>query len=353
MFRIHSIRLIFLLLLAAVLPSLIPAETPAPVRVADFLSRCRVLGEVRHGNLAILPVEAPSAASLDQLLTLDETVPAGRTVIGELDEGGSVNQLRVVNRSGRPVFILAGEILAGAKQNRILQTDVVVPAGDKGITVPAFCVEHGRWSYQGANFGTENNTAPISVRQKASQSQSQSEVWNEVSANNSTVEARSDTGSLSAAYKAPAVIQAREEYAAAFTGLLKNHPAATGVVVLIGDQVLVADLFASRRLFEKLWDKLLESYIVEAARRSREKAPSGVASAQEFLDLAREAAVETTSTAGAGRGFELKARRVSGQGLALEGAVVHLALFPITAEEPAGRSTPLQRQYPQINQAPH
>jgi hypothetical protein len=352
---IRHFRLVGILLLAAVTATMVLAgnapAAPKPPTVASFLAGSRVLGEIRHGNLTILPVESPTAAAADKLLTLDEAVPSGRLIIGEVSEGGSVNTLRVVNKSGQPVFILAGEILSGAKQNRILQADVVVPAGQDELAVPAFCVEHGRWSSQGAHFGTDSNNAPISVRQKASQTKSQGEVWSEVGANNDTVQASSSTGSLSAAYKAPAVTKAKEEYTGHFRDLPRRYLTATGVVVLIGDKVLVADLFASRRLFERLWDKLLESYIVEAARRSQESPAPKVDSAREFLALAAKAEIRTAATAGAGQGIELKTAKITGHGLALNAAPVHLALFPVTAESASERATPLQRQYPQMNQA--
>ncbi len=352
---IRHIGLVGILLLAFAAAAVLLADNapaaPKPPTVASFLAGSRVLGEIRHGNLTILPIESPTATAADRLLTLDEAVPSGRLVIGEVSEGGSVNTLRVVNKSGQPVFILAGEILSGAKQNRILQADVVVPAGRDELSVPAFCVEHGRWSSQGAAFGTESNNAPISVRQKASQTKSQGEVWSEVSANNSTVKAESSTGSLSAAYKAPAVAKARDDYTGAFRDLPKKYLTATGVVVLIGDKVLVADLFASRRLFERLWDKLLESYIVEAARRSQEAPASKLASAREFLEAAAKAEIGKVATAGAGQGIELKTGKITGHGLALDAAPVHLALFPVVEGSRTESSAPLQRQYPQMNQA--
>jgi len=122
-------------------------------------------------------------------------------------------------------------------------------------------------------------------------------------------------------------------------------------VVLVGDKVLAADLFASRRLFERLWDKLLESYIVEAARRSQEAPASKADSARGFLEMAAKAEIGTAATAGAGQSIELKTDRITGHGLALDAAPVHVALFPVTAESASERSTPLQRQYPQMNQA--
>lgn len=350
----HSawVGILFLAIAAAalVLAGNAPAA-PKPPSVASFLAGSRVLGEIRHGNLTILPVESPAAPAAGRLLTLDEAVPSGRLLIGEVSEGGSVNTLRVVNKSGQPVFILAGEILSGAKQNRILQADVVVPAGKDALAVPAFCVEHGRWSSQGAAFGSEGNNAPIAVRQKASQTKSQGEVWNEVAANNSNLKAETATGSLSAAYKAPAVAKVREEYTDAFRDLPKKYLTATGVVVLIGDKVLVADLFASRRLFERLWGKLLESYIVEAARRSQDASAAKADSAREFIEMAAKAEILTAATAGAGQGIELKTAKITGHGLALDAAPVHLALFPVEEGSRTQQSAPLQRQYPQTNQA--
>ena len=55
-----------------------------------------------------------------------QATPDSASDVTELDEGGSVPELRVRNLSGASVLLLDGEELMGAKQNRVLNTSVMV-----------------------------------------------------------------------------------------------------------------------------------------------------------------------------------------------------------------------------------
>src|SRR5207249_3998616 len=79
---------------------------------------------------------------------------AGAAVtIGEVSAAGEVPALSVVNDADRPVLLLDGEELVGARQNRILNTTVLV-AAQATLRIPVSCVEQGRWSYRGKRFET-------------------------------------------------------------------------------------------------------------------------------------------------------------------------------------------------------
>jgi hypothetical protein len=58
----------------------------------------------------------------------------------------AVNQLVLVNRSKRPLLLLAGELVSGGKQDRIIAKDRIVAPGAEPLPLDVFCVEHGRWS---------------------------------------------------------------------------------------------------------------------------------------------------------------------------------------------------------------
>ncbi len=82
---------------------------------------------------------------------LDEAVKTGKFKVTEVNEGGSVPNLKVMNGLERDVLILDGDILIGAKQNRSVTTTIII--GKKTSTViNVNCVEQGRWSYKGRFF---------------------------------------------------------------------------------------------------------------------------------------------------------------------------------------------------------
>ena len=66
--------------------------------------------------------------------------------------GDQVNTLVLVNNSTKPLLLLAGEIVTGGKQDRVIAKDRIVPAGSDPIDLGVFCIEPGRWTEDTANF---------------------------------------------------------------------------------------------------------------------------------------------------------------------------------------------------------
>lgn len=300
-----------------------------------WLARAKSLGSRSAGNLTIVPILAKAQGALPRLSALDEALASGKLVVTETSASGTVNTLVLRNTSHRTVFVMAGEILAGAKQDRILQQDVLIPPHSEPVKVAAFCVEHGRWVAKSSAFYTEQKSAPLGVRQRAMERQEQGAVWAEVAANNASLGAASSTDTLSASFDAPKLKEKRGSYTAAFASLAAQFPQATGAVVLVNGRVMAADLFGDRALFEHLWAKLLDSYIAEAVRRQEESVVSPFTSAEAFLSRAREGRTELAGGIGTGFQVTLEAPSLKGSGVAL-GSPVHLGLFPTGALPPKG-----------------
>ena len=93
-----------------------------------------------------LPPFSPPAGTVEYLLS-DEAIGAGSVTVEEVSEGGSVPNLLVSNTGDSRVLFLEGEELKGAKQNRVLNTSVLVAAHSK-TPIPVSCVEQGRWRYR-------------------------------------------------------------------------------------------------------------------------------------------------------------------------------------------------------------
>ena len=168
--------------------------------VAKLLATILTAEPVTHGALAVVPLLAPNLDDPDWL-TLDDLIPpsprrgegrvrgeADRARVTEVSEAGSVPFLQVANGADRPLLLLDGEELIGAKQNRILNTTVLVAAHTE-VTIPVSCVEQGRWGYRGRQFrpGDASLYASLRARKAAHVSQSvragrghradQGEVW--------------------------------------------------------------------------------------------------------------------------------------------------------------------------------
>jgi len=288
---------------------------------------------VRYENLSIFPVLSRAAADTSAFLTLDEALRSGDVVVTESggdamqrsrdgrpvaipqSGGPQVNQLVLINRGKRPVILLAGELVSGGKQDRIVAKDRIVPPGAPPLSLDVFCVEHGRWS-SGSKFEASNLMVHPSVREQAAVEQEQSKVWDAVRSG-TTSQAVTVTGEAPAAAAAPPLSPSRiagamrsaapteayaKLYSSAATGVpvdsfvdevQKRFEKATsglkdeqvvGVVVAYGGEVAWSDIFASESLFDRYWPKLLRSYVIEALARPQWKE---VATSEDALDFLR------------------------------------------------------------------
>jgi hypothetical protein len=137
------------------------------------------LQPLRHQNLTLLPVTIdPKQVDHTDYLTLDEGMKSKAVKISEVSADGDVNKLRVKNTSDKPLFLLAGEVIIGGKQDRIIGKTLVVMAGER-TTVPVFCVEQGRWNGRKADFSSAESIAHLKLRSVANYG-SQSGVWSEI-----------------------------------------------------------------------------------------------------------------------------------------------------------------------------
>ncbi len=318
---------------------------PANSGQAAWFSRLTVGSPIHQGNLTIFPVFAGSAADASRFLTLDEGLSQGVVKVGEFGalrgvgrmmrpqpdqprsqpwpeqppygrpiprpapDEARVNELAIQNLSDRPLILLAGEIVTGGKQDRVVGRDRIVPPHSEPISLDVFCVEPGRWRGLSAQFAQAKSMAHPRLRQEVTEARDQQKVWNEVA------ESRRDV--VNATAMAPGVAGASPGVAGGQVGgvvggimssttsyaqtvqaapvqkvladqqreLARRIPAnAVGLVIAVDGKVAWADVFTSPALFARYRDKLLQSYAVEATR-SAGKGPGAVqeSEAADFL----------------------------------------------------------------------
>ena len=224
-----------------------------------------------------------------------------------------MNQLVLINRSKRPLLLLAGELVSGGKQDRIIGKDRIVPVGSEPLPLDVFCVEHGRWS-SGSRFSAAKTMVHPSVREQAAVAKDQDDVWAAVRAGSTAgapmngrdgsvvaspritadsiseaVEVAAPTQAYSKIYEGGRVGASVDEMVAQLerrfekeAGGLKGERV-VGVIVAYGDEVAWSDIFASPELFNHYWMKLLRSYSVEALARPKIREVATEGHAREFL----------------------------------------------------------------------
>ncbi len=206
----------------------------------------------------------------------------------------SVNELVLINGSSRPLVLLAGEVVSGGKQNRIIGADLVVPPKSEPLPLSVFCVEHGRWS-EGAGFGAAKAIAHPSIRKEAQVNRSQSGVWESVSRSAGAFGAASPTADYLHVLNSPKAQRSFEEIAQGIESDYERElreriggQGAVGVIVAINGQIVWSDVFSSADLFRRYWPKLLRSYVMEAQSRVPGELVKGVPSSRDAAEFLLE-----------------------------------------------------------------
>ena len=294
----------------------------------------RVGAPVQYQSLTVFSLFSEVASHVEYQLA-DEAISAATVAVQEVTEGGSVPELLVENTGDSRVLFLEGEELRGAKQNRILNTSILVPAKSK-VKVPVSCVEQGRWRYTSKHFSSSKPRSPHSLHYKLKSSVSRSvketgshrsdqgEVWQEVQKTQAAFGIGSATSAMADTYEnlADKMTEYRES--------LKYPEGAAGVAVALGSKVVSVDLFDKPVTCQKAWDRLLSGLILDAleAKVEGQAQPEAV---QQLLQESVAASWSEAQTASEGKEFRTEFRGSHGSALVLGEAVVHMNVLTAPA----------------------
>lgn len=323
----------------------------------------RVLAPIESGDLLLFPVvrQKGTTPAETPFLTLDEGLKSGEVEVTEAGKaqglvrprggqsspygpspfrGDQVNTLVLVNHSKRPLLLLAGEIVTGGKQDRVIAKDRIVPAGADPIDLSVFCIEPGRWTERSARFGAAEKGTVSSfmvqpaVRQRAMVEKDQQQVWSAVGGAIShlnsaagrspgTSPGTGSPGSPGHAQPMPTTSYAQtmqdtavsDKVDSAAAPLMKSREEiltqlrrenAVGVVVAVRGEIIWADVFADSNLLSRYWTKLVRSYAAESLNGGPQHRAPAAADAQRFLDAPRQGNETSEGEVGVYRYREIK-----------------------------------------------
>lgn len=297
--------------------------------VSSFIKNLELGKPFRYENLTIIPIYYKQVSEKKDYITLDEAVKNGDILITEV-EGGRVPQVKVTNKSEHKIFLLSGEIITGARQNRLVGKDVLLGPYNKEVLVPVYCVEHGRWDEGGYEFSSGEIAAPPVFRKSAASSESQQAMWDSVAEYSIALDVSSSTGNLGATYSDSRTKAKVNKYMNALKEIPRLGNDAVGVAVAVGGKIVSIDMFGNGRLFSDLWPKLLNSYAM-AAIADYDREDGGKITQDEVREILKQLyKLEYDRSEGLALGEELFAStdEITSSGLSYKENVVHLCAFP-------------------------
>ena len=305
-----------------------------PISHLSSLSARLTLGVPQtYRNLSVVPL-LDVASSPTGWLTLGQALGRGLAEVSEVSDQGSVPQLKLLNSGSEPLFLLDGEELVGAKQNRILNLSLLAPAG-AALDIPVSCVEQGRWSWRSRNFEDSQRVIFSKLRARNSDSVSsswaserstrgnQGQVWADVSEMSMRLSVDSDTGAASALY---------ERYAAdleAFVAGIQAQPGQVGAAFLVNGRFAGLDVFGGPDLLAGLLPRLVRSYALDAIEEGQAEGGSagGAEPIRAVLEQVARLEVDRGAQIGLGESLRLRSQELAGASLVTSGGMAHLSLW--------------------------
>ena len=291
-----------------------------------------------HGAVTVLPLVDPIERSLEYL-TLSEALATGRFVISEISQSGSVPMLKAINDSDQDVLLIDGEEVAGAKQNRVFNATILVPA-KSSITLPVSCTEQGRWHYASKDFRESGNFMSHrqrsdhkfrvlqSLRMTDSYAGNQGAVWNEVSKLHADLGTHSQTGAMSDAFRI------RGNEISELTRGFQLVDGQVGLAAAVNGRLLGVDYFSLESAFARIFPKLIRSYAIEAMRTGPRRPPAAAADSilgqyEQLIQSVATASESMHESIGLGSDYRYASDDVVGSALVYNNEAAHMAFFAL------------------------
>lgn len=292
------------------------------------------LGPVKEFNgMTVIPLFSP--VNGPEYLTLKEALEEDLLIITEVSEHGRVGELKVKNLASTPVLLLDGEEIIGAKQNRVLNTTILIAEGAE-IIIPVSCTEQGRWSYKSRRFRysdviaahrvrrSKSATVKESLRRMGKFQSNQHAVWREINCLQQEAETFSQTSAMKDIYNS------REASLRKFQDAFPYQENQKGLIVMINGEVAGFEVLSSDKAYKLLHGNIIKSYALEAILSEDSKQGKNILDqARHFLDVTRKTDESRHKSLGYGYDHRFEGKGVVGSSLIYNDVVIHTAFFKL------------------------
>ena len=226
-----------------------------------------------YENLRLYPIIAKDSfklafKDLGRFTTLKDALATNKIKITETGSSGVVNTLQVENTSNDTIILNCGEVIKGGKQDRVIESDMVLYPKSGKKKLPVFCVEQGRWSpdsrADGKSFTGYYNFSSAGLRKVVAKDKQQGAVWSKVSEINSANQTVNSTDAYTRLEESKDYKAKTEKYVTYFNNKIHGLKDVVGVIAVTGSKVIAVDVFATNDLFKKNFEGLIYSYTSEA-----------------------------------------------------------------------------------------
>ena len=295
-----------------------------PMTWRDLIENLELKEPVLLGNLMVVPLEGSLNSREFGLLHL--ALEEGRARVREL---GMVEKVLVENPSLDDLFVLEGEELLGARQDRVAVSSAVIPAREE-LELPVVCIEEGRWAgdeplFRGGYVAHPRLRSLITLSIRGSGKADQQKVWREVERKLTSLKISSATGSLHHSFTY------QEGTLEELYGGWNPGERVTGAMAFTPKGFLCCDILANPSLFSGEWPGLLKGYALDALEeriRGRRGKMNWQRIAERWERVGKTKLVRRLSSRGKGEEWLLEGPGEIGRALITEDGLIYASIHP-------------------------
>ena len=312
--------------------------------ISSYLSHLELGDPTEFDNLAIVPL-FHEQKNPPKYITLEEGLTESFLEVEELENGASVNEILIRNKSDAKALLFEGEELLGAMQNRILNVSVLVPGTSKQI-LPVSCVEAGRWHHRsskrdGRRFqvadrvhyargrALNNHAVSMNLDSGRSYAGNQSAVWEDIDKKSRRLDVESDTSASDSMYVETS--STSDQYLKSF----KPLPSQIGSLFLVHGMVSGIEIFARAKTHKAMFKRLIRSYALDAidhkkSDRGSERPNRDIKDqAKSFTQSLKNAWTKEFDGVGEGVNVRFRDDEITGGALLHRNRVLHLSALAV------------------------
>ena len=298
-------------------------------------AQLKLASPIIHKNLCVFPI-FNGEDTHPNYLGMKTAIHKNWLEIEEVSEGGSVPTLKAKNKSDLPIILIDGEEVEGAKQNRIINTTVLLAPNQETI-IPVSCTERGRWRYNSRQFNDSSNMMSFGSRSRKSSrirkslaakrgyDAEQSMVWNDIEA----LHFSSGSSSFSSTRAMKDAYDYRKPDIDTFLNAFPYQQGQKGLVVFKNGQLAGMDFVSRSDSYADVHDKLIKSHVIEALylKESPFDTAALQAEAIKLLDQLPEMTSNTFDSVGLGKDYRLENNGAESAALIYQDTIVHWSAY--------------------------
>ena len=243
---------------------------------AQVLEHLSVGDPVSARNLVFFPLFLKPGLSSPPFLSMGEALERQTLRVTEVHESGSVGQLIAANTGDLPILLVDGEEVKGAKQNRMINTSILLEPHTQTV-IPVSCTEQHRWGYQTRHFAASEHMVASKIRmmknirmkesllQKRGYAAGQGEIWNEIQELHGKLGSSSRTSAMLDAY------QSRQDQLEQARAEVPLQPGQTGMLIFQDGEFSALEFLAEPKAYQTLHERLVTSFLIESIADGKEQ----------------------------------------------------------------------------------